>query len=147
MKVVLLRDYQALGKKDEIKEVKDGFALNFLIPQKIASKATTDRLVIALQNQAKEVKVAQNAVTSKAKQQAVLKTVHLTITSKANEQGHLYSQVSGKMIQDQLKKQFGISLSDASFKLVGPLKMLGEHVVQLRVENNLISIKVRIIHE
>lgn len=147
MKVILLRDYPSLGQKNEIKEVKDGFAINFLIPQKIVARATSELIALATAVKAKAKQSIQAIKIAKDKWLNTLKTATIIFKVVANEQGHLYSQISPTMIQAGLKDQFGINLPDNNFKLVQPLKIVGEHVVQLKVDNNLISLKVKIIHE
>lgn len=147
MKIILLRDYPSLGKKNEIKEVKDGFAINFIIPQKIGVKATADLIASATVIKVKEKQSAQAIKVTKDKRLNTLKTATIVFRVVANEQGHLYSQISPAMIQEGLKSQFGITLPANSFKLVQPLKVVGEHVVQLKLDNNLVSLKVKITHE
>ena len=115
MKVVLIKDYPALGQKNQVKEVKDGFALNFLIPGKIAVKATAEQMAMAAEQKAKEVKQATAVKTKKEKWLETLKTIKVVLAAKANDQGHLYSQVNAKMIQEKLIEQFGIDPSVIDF--------------------------------
>lgn len=147
MKVILLRDYPSLGKKNEVKEVKDGFAINFLIPQKIGARATAELIASAAVTKEKEKQSTQSIKLTKDKWLNTLKTATVVFKVTANEQGHLYSQISPAMIQDALVSQFGIKLPSSNFKLVQPLKVVGEHVVQLKIDNNLVSFKVKITHE
>ena len=147
MKVIFINDYLPLAKKHYCKEVKDGFALNFLIPKKLAVKATASELRLnSLVRRQKDQAIQDNQI-KKEVWLATLKTLTLIIKGKSNEQGHLYSQVSGKIIKEQLKLKFGINLSLSSFKLVAPIKLLGEHVVQLTLGQEIINLRLKIIHD
>jgi len=130
MKVILLRDVAKIGRRFEIKEVPDGFALNKLIPQKMAEAATPANV--------KRISARQkSAVEHSASEKAGAETVSvaslrepLVITMEANEQGHLFQAVHAKdVVAVGMARGFGLEESQILIK--SPIKALGAHTVEL----------------
>ncbi len=133
MKVILLQDVKKIGKKNEVKEVPDGYANNFLIARKLAKPATKDaiaKLQKALGN--KEVKKAiQNDLLVKNVQE--LKDKEITIETNVNSKGGLFKSIKPKDISDEIKKQFGFEISeDIIFVPEGQIKEVGQ--VNIKIE-------------
>ncbi|OGI84368.1 50S ribosomal protein L9, partial [Candidatus Nomurabacteria bacterium RIFCSPLOWO2_01_FULL_37_49] len=98
MKVIFLHDVPRVGKKYDIKEVNDGYAMNFLLPRKLA-QAATPKAVAELEIRKKEVMIereVQEDLLMKNLEEIKGKTI--TIKGKANEQGHLFSAIHKKEI-------------------------------------------------
>jgi len=105
MKIILLKDVEKLGKKGEIKEVADGYARNFLIPNKKAILATKNE-IIKLEEQ-KEIK-AQQAEQELSKYQQIatqLDGLELEILAKVGEEEKLFGTVTANQIVEKLKEQ------------------------------------------
>ncbi|MCL1823406.1 MAG: 50S ribosomal protein L9 [Oscillospiraceae bacterium] len=105
MKVILLQDVQGSGKKGEIKEVKDGYARNALIPKGLAIEATKTNLTMLEQKKASaqhkiEVEKENAEKTAKALQGKTIK-----ISANAGEDGRLFGSVTAKDISAVLKKE------------------------------------------
>ncbi len=133
MKVVLLKDVAGVGRRNEIKNVADGHALNLLLPQKLAIIATPAAMAHAerLKSEAEaERKIQENLL---GKNLAELASVRIEIASKANEQGHLFSGIHREQIAEELKKQKHLELPLASILLEEPLKTVGEHPISVKV--------------
>ena len=111
MKVILLQDVPKLGGKGEIKEAVDGYARNFLIPNKLARSATPEAI-----NQLEE-DIRQNSIKKQKKdagfRQALedLEGKTIEIVLKVNEKGEFYRKVTAKTIAEKLKKS-GINTED-----------------------------------
>lgn len=139
MKVLLLKDVAKIGQKGQIVNVKEGYALNFVLPNKLGIKA--DQKII----KQKEAEEARNQ-SEKAKKQAELdknlaelKGKSITIKEKANEQGHLFAQVKIKEILEAIKKQHNIQISESLIKIKESIKQVGEYdlgVIKLFVEKD-----------
>ena len=147
MKVILLQDIRNVGRKFDVVDVKDGYGLNFLIPQKKAKPATTGAL--------KEVETKRAAIEAERKMKeeelaaalAKMEGVEVTISAKANEQGHLFASIHEDDITVALKDQNNIEL-DPTFLVLGePLKEVGEHEVTVKAGENTATIKVVIKEE
>lgn len=132
MKVILLADVKKIGKKNEIKEVNDGYARNSLIPNKKAIEATPN----AIQNlkntlgQKKESNQKLDKAENVAKEKLSGKTVNLK--TKASESGSLFKKVGEGDIQKAIKDQFGINISNLSFS---EIKHTGDHKINFKSKN------------
>lgn len=125
MKVILLKDVKKVGKKDDIVEVSDGYARNFLLPGKLAVMASDKSKEIL--NDQKQVRAEEVAVeVEKAKELANrLKDITLEFDVKVGDNGRVFGSVSTKQVEDALKKDHGISLDKRKFKPSGPITNLG----------------------
>ncbi len=136
MKVILLQDVEDLGKKYEVKEVKNGHARNFLLPQKLA-KAATKEAMKWLASQ-KDV-IDQKAEEDLKKSQALasdLDGLELTISVKVGEEGQMFESINSQKIVDKLK-EMGFEVKKSQVKLESPIKELGEFAVNVALEHNL----------
>jgi len=119
MKVVLQRDVKGVGRAHEAVETKDGYALNFLIPQKLAIPATSVAIKDAehrLARVGERKELETSLITSRI---AALAEGSITIVKKANEQGHLYDAV------DAAEIALAAELPEQAIKLEKPIKELG----------------------
>jgi len=105
MKVVLLKDLKGKGKKGDIIEASDGYALNFLIPQGIAKAGTSSNL-----NEANQAKQAKEYHNEQAKQQAIalkseLEKLTLKLLVKCGANGKVFGSVTNKEVSEELAKK------------------------------------------
>lgn len=125
MKVVLVRDVKGMGRAHEAVEAKDGYALNYLIPQKLAIPATPAALADAGRRLAQVTQRKGLDVKLLAENIAALAEAHITIVMKANEKGHLYDAVAAPEISRAVKEQARIDLPEEAIKLEKPIKEIG----------------------
>lgn len=135
MKVILLKDVPRIGRKFDMKDVPDGHALNFLLPRRLAERATGDAL------KRLEAQKAKNAValseSENAFKAAIKKAVdaNVEITAEANTEGNLYRAVHA----DDIVKAFnekGITIEEDAVLIETPIKTLGAHVIKLASASN-----------
>lgn len=142
MKIILLQDVAKVGRKNEIKEVNDGFARNFLLGQGRAIIATPAN--IARVEGLKQGKVAeQGKVVSSA--QHLFETLGdkaIEIKAKASPEGHLFAALHTKDIIAEVKKQYDLDLAEHIIDLPKPIKQLGEHKIALRLGNRDVPLKI-----
>ena len=133
MRVILLENVSKIGKQYEIKEVKDGFARNFLLAQKKAVLATpqTVKLYEGQKERAAQDGMVQAELANKVVE--TLKDTTLTMTGPASEEGHFYAGVDAEQIAKAAKDQAKIDLSADGIILEKPLKEIGEHIVKLNL--------------
>ena len=106
MKVILLQDVKAQGKKGQMITVSDGYARNFLLPRKLAVEATADNLnTMKLQEKAKKAKEAAEKAEAEAIS-AKLKNITVTIQAKAGNGGKIFGSITTKEIAEQLKERW-----------------------------------------
>ena len=110
MKVILLQDVKSLGKKDQIVEVNDGYARNFILPKKLGVEASSGNLNTLKLQKANEAKVAAENL-AKAKEFAEeLSKLTVVVKMKAGEGGRAFGSVSSKEIAEEAKKQHGVDI-------------------------------------
>ena len=147
MKVILLQDVEGLGKKYEVKDVKDGHARNFLIPEKMA-KAATKQALKWLSDQKEVIEKEAEEDLKKAQVLASqLDGLELNITVKVGDEGQLFESINSQKIVEKLK-EMGFEVKKSQIKLENPIKELGEFPINITLAHNLESeIKVIIIAE
>lgn len=131
MKVILLKDVPKLGRKDDVKDVPQGHALNFLIPRKLAIAATPQQL-LTIERRKKEAlqhKAIADELVKETFRSVAGKVVPLA--EKANEQGHLFSKVTVDHVVLAVKQATGATIDAHWVVLANPIKTIGEHVVTL----------------
>ena len=136
MKVIFLQDVARVGHQHEIKNVKDGFARNFLFAQGLAIVATPAnqaRLEIMKQVRAREL---AHRATDAAQAFNSLANLVLTIKTKANDQGHLFVGIHGSDIAKSLATERGIVLNPDWLQLTKPIKTIGEHEIKVKHETH-----------
>jgi large subunit ribosomal protein L9 len=147
MKVILLQNVEDLGKKYEIKEVKDGYAKNFLLPEKLARAATKEALAW-LEGQ-KEV-IAKEVEDDLKKAQELASKIdglELNIAVKVGDEGQMFESINNQKIVEKLK-ELGFEVKKSQVTLVNPIKELGEFPIKLNLDHNLeVEIKVIITEE
>lgn len=128
MKVLLLTDVRGTGRKGDVKEVREGYARNFLIPRGLA-EAATERILVE-----KEARDAERSAVRAARRRDAevwateLAALALTFPVKAGEKGEVFSSVTAKEVQAELSVR---GYRGATVKLAKPLKTLGEHLVEI----------------
>jgi large subunit ribosomal protein L9 len=125
MKVVLLKDVKNLGKRDEIVNVSDGYARNFLFPQKLAAEATTGAMKeIQRKRAAQDARDAEKLAEAQAKA-AQLKNKVIVLQVKCGEKGRLYGSVTNAEVAEELEKQHGIQVDKRKIDIGDPIREVG----------------------
>ena len=148
MKVILKQDVKNIGKKDEIHEVSDGYARNFLFPKKLAVEATADNVnTMKLQEKARLAKLAEE----KAQAQAIaeqLKELTVRVVAKGGNGGRLFGAVTTKEVSDALKAQHNIEINKAKLVLDEPIKSFGGYELKAKLGHDVNAIvKVVVVEE
>lgn len=124
MKVILLKDVKNVGKKDEVKEVSDGYARNFLIKNKMAV-AYTKGSVKVLDHQLEEKKLHEEDLKKQAEKIAEeLKTTPVEFTLNTGKDGQAFGSVSSKQIAEALNKK-GIIVDKRKIHMDIPVSSIG----------------------
>ncbi len=133
MKVILLQDVKAQGKKGQMITVSDGYARNFLLPRKLAVEATADAM--NSKKNADEAAAFHAAEDKKAALalQEELKTKIVRIKAKAGTGGRLFGSVTTKEVSEALKAQFKIDLPKTRLELSEPIKAYGTYQVKAKL--------------
>lgn len=133
MEVILIKDVDALGGKNEVVRVKDGYARNYLFPLKAAIAATPGNMK-ALQSKIKTATEAKTKRIDAAKELAdKLSKLRPVIETKAGKEGKLFGAVTSQQVADKIKELSGLEL-DKKRLVMSPIKTVGTHSVVIRLE-------------
>lgn len=133
MKVILLEDVKALGKKGQIVNINDGYARNFVLPKKLGVEATPKNLNdLKLQNANKE-RLAQEALDAAKELAAKLEAGKVVLSIKTGEGGKAFGSVSSKEIATEVKNQMGYEIDKKKIQLKDAIKTLGTHTVPVKL--------------
>ena len=142
MRVIFLQDVPRVGKRHDIKEINDGYVMNFLIPRKLAEVATPKAIVdlekrkknIGIEREVREDLLMKNLEEIKGKV--------LVIKAKADEKGHLFSGIHKKEIVEEMKRQNHADLEEEFLALQKPIKEIGEHEIPIVIKDKKSSFKL-----
>lgn len=139
MQVILLEKVLNLGNEGELVRVKDGYARNFLIPKRMARRATTSAIAEFKEKQANLENIAANNLISAQLQSKSMNGLIIHISQKSGADGRLFGSVVNSDIAEILVKR-GFSVLKTQLSLPnGPLKTLGEHVISVSLHKDILA--------
>lgn len=133
MKMILLQDVKALGKKGEVVNVNDGYARNFILPKKLGVEANGKNLNDLKLQKNNEAKVAQEHLDAAKKLAEELKAGKVVLTMKVGEGGRTFGSVSSKEIAEAVKEQMHLDIDKKKIQLKEQIKTLGTHIVSVKL--------------
>ena len=142
MQVILLKDVRKIGKKYDEKQVTDGYALNFLIPQGLAEVSTAKNKSKYDTLRAHEEKTRKEQVAMLESHMKKIEKTGLVISGKANDKGHLFAGIHKNELSEELSKAVGTHISPDFIELPKPLKEVGEHMVSVHIGEKQVKVKV-----
>jgi large subunit ribosomal protein L9 len=138
MQIILLEKVVNVGNLGDVVKVKDGYARNFLIPQRMARRATASAVAEFEVKRAELEKVAAEKLSASQAQGDKLSGMTITIAQKAGVDGRLFGSVTNFDIAEALTKQ-GFAVEKAQVRLpTGPLKTTGEHPVAVALHTDVV---------
>jgi len=143
MKVILTADVKGQGKKDQVVEVSDGYARNFLFPKKLAVPADA-KSMNEIKN--KEASKQHKLDTEKAEAQATAKKladITLVFEYAAGADSKLYGSVTNKDISEKLKSAYGIDIDKRKITLAEPIKTFGTFTADAKLFSD-VNAKIKI---
>ncbi len=142
MKVIFLQDVPRIGRRYDIKEINDGYAVNYLFPRKFAEMATP-KAVSEIERRKKEIviekEIEENLLNKNLEK---IKGEIVTIKAKTDKKGHLFSAIHEKDISEALKKESKIELNEKFIVLSKQIKEIGEYEIQIFIKNKKSSFKL-----
>lgn len=143
MKVILLEDVKALGKKGELVNVNDGYARNMLFPKKLGIEATSKNLNDLKLQKAHEDKVAEENLEAAKALAVTLESIEVITTIKIGEGGRTFGSISSKEVAKALVDQHKIEIDKKKMQLTDPIKTLGTHEVVIKLHPK-VSAKLKV---
>ncbi|MBR2949159.1 MAG: 50S ribosomal protein L9 [Lachnospiraceae bacterium] len=133
MKVILLEDVKALGKKGQIVEVSDGYGKNFILKKKLGVEVSNSSMNdLKLQNANKE-KVAKEQLEAAQALAKDLESKSVIVKIKGGEGGKVFGSVSSKEIAAAYKDQCGVEIDKKKIQLADPIRTFGVHEVPVKL--------------
>lgn len=148
VRVFLLNDVEKVGISGEIIKASDGFARNFLIPQKFGVEVTP-RNEASFAHRIKTVEHRKEVVESKTSMLAEkIKGLEVIIKRKVHDGDQLYGSISAKEIVDELSQKHGVSVSNSQVLMDKSIKNKGTHTVTIKLSSKLQpTLKVKVVPE
>jgi len=148
MRVILLQDIENLGKKYEVKEVKDGYARNFLLPKKLA-KLATEKAMKWLENQKKkELEKIEQELKEYQELASKIDGSEIIIPVKIGKEGQLFEKIAPQKISEKINEQLNVKIKKEQINLEKPINELGEFLIKVSFKHNLeAEIKIIITEE
>ncbi|MDD4990169.1 MAG: 50S ribosomal protein L9 [Candidatus Pacebacteria bacterium] len=147
MQVVLLQDVKKIGRIYEIKEVADGYAINFLIPQGLVKKADKETVEWALAQQKTREEQAETDLEKSGKLARQIDGLEVEIPEKIGDKGQLFEKINAAKIAVKLQ-EMGYDIKKSQIDLEEDIKEAGEYEVKIVFDHNLeCQIKVIVVEE
>jgi large subunit ribosomal protein L9 len=148
MKVILLQDVKALGKKGQMVEVSDGYARNFILKKKLGVEATNKNLNDLKLQKAHEDKLAKEQLEAAQALAKDLEEKEIVCQMKVGEGGKTFGSISTKEIAQAVKEQLSLDLDKKKMVLDEPIKSLGTYNVKLKLHPQVTgSLKVKVVEK
>ena len=147
MKIILMDDVPALGRRGEVRDVSDGYARNYLLPHKLALHATTANLKNLEQIKARQDATAAK-LTARAQEQArAIEALHFTQARQASDEGRLFGSI-GKADLVAFLSQHGLDVERRRIAMDEPIKSVGDFSVPVRLHADVTAqLKVSVTRE
>ncbi len=133
MKIILLQDVRTLGKKDQIVDINDGYARNFVLPKKLGIEATARNVNEMKLKNANEERLAQQQLAEAQALADKMKGMSVTLYIKAGEGGKTFGSVSTKEIAEAASMQCQLDIDKKKIVLPEPIKAIGTYEVGIKL--------------
>jgi len=144
MKVVLLADVKGQGKKNDVINVSDGYARNFLLPRKLAVEADA-KILNEIKGREDSLKHKIEVETAEAKAMAAkMDTILVKITASSGADGRLYGSITAKDIAEHLAKDHGITVDKRKIQLSDPIRAYGKYDLDVKLYTD-VTAKVHVL--
>nr|WP_321499751.1 50S ribosomal protein L9 [uncultured Dethiosulfovibrio sp.] len=133
MKVILKEDVKKLGSKNQVVEVSDGYARNFLFPKGLALEADSANMKQLREKNESQAKKEQQARSKAEEDKKKLQDRQVAVSVSAGDGGRLFGSVTTAQIADAVKEQFGISVDKKNVKMADAIKSLGSYSFSVKL--------------
>ena len=139
MKVILLQDVKALGKKGQTVDVSDGYARNCILPKKLGVEATSKNLNDLKLQKAHEEKVAKEQLEEAKAFAAKMADMEVIVSIKSGKDGRTFGSVSSKEIATAFKEQHGMEIDKKKIVLDEPSRSVGTTIVSVKLHKDVVG--------
>jgi len=147
MKIILMDDVPALGRRGEVRDVSDGYARNYLLPHKLALHATTANMKNLEQIKARQDAAAAKLTAQAQEQARAIEALHFTQARQASDEGRLFGSI-GKADLVAYLSQHGVEVERRRISMDEPIKSVGDFTVPVRLHADVTAqLKVSVTRE
>ncbi|MGE5355297.1 MAG: 50S ribosomal protein L9 [Deltaproteobacteria bacterium] len=139
MKIVLLKDMENLGNKYDVVEVKNGYGMNYLIPQKIAliaNQANINKLKTQQKSEEKKLALMVDVFKDHAK---LIESKVFEIGAKAGTTDKIFGSVTNIQLANKIKEELGIEIDRKVIEIDEEVKTLGQHTAKIRLHPEVVA--------
>jgi large subunit ribosomal protein L9 len=148
VKVILTKDVKSLGKKDDVKEVADGYACNYLLPRELAVEATSGNLKIVADQKASVAKKEEREAAEAGRLAERLQGAVIEVKTKVGEGGRLFGSITAKEVAEALEAVYQVKIDKRKLEIEEVIKTVGSHPVKLHLYKGVVAeVMVNVISE
>jgi len=139
VKVILLTDVKALGKKGAIVDVAEGYGRNFLLPRKLATEASKGALTMLDEQKKAHAKREAAQLVETQELAKLLESKPVAVRAKAGGNGKLFGAVTNADIADAITQVFSIAVDKHKIDVKNSIKALGTYPIEIRLGKNVVA--------
>jgi len=139
MKVILLSDVQALGKKGQVVEVAEGFARNFLLPRSLVAAASKGAVAVLAEQERAKKKRDDVALAETKKLAELLESKPVSVSAKCGGNGKLFGTITNAQIAEAIGDVFAVDVDRHKIELKATIKALGSYPVEIKLGKNVVA--------
>lgn len=139
MKLILLSDVKALGKKGDLVDVAEGYARNFLLPRKLATEANKGALTMLSEQKAAKQKREAAQLAETQEMAKLLESKPVAVRAKAGGNGKLFGTVTNADIAEAISQTFSVAVDKHKIEVKNAIKALGTYPVEIRLGKNIVA--------
>lgn len=139
MKVILMSDVKALGKKGQVVDVAEGYARNFLLPRSLATEASKGAITMLEEQKKAKAKREAQALDETKELAKLLESKPVAVRAKAGGNGKLFGTVTNADIADAISHMFAVAVDKHKIEVKNNIKALGSYPVEIRLGKNIVA--------
>ncbi|HLI95576.1 MAG TPA: 50S ribosomal protein L9 [Candidatus Baltobacteraceae bacterium] len=139
MKLILMSDVKALGKKGDLVDVAEGYARNFLLPRKLATEANKGALTMLSEQKAAKQKREAQQLAETQEMAKLLESKPVAVRAKAGGNGRLFGTVTNADIAEAITETFAVSVDKHKIEVKNSIKALGSYPIEIRLGKNIVA--------
>ena len=139
MRLILLSDVKALGKKGDVVDVAEGYARNFLLPRNLATEASKGALTVLGEQKKAHDKREADSLAETQELARLLESKPVVVRAKAGEAGRLFGAVTNAEVAQALSRAFSVPLDKRKVEMKTAIKAVGTYPVEIRLGRNVVA--------
>ena len=139
MKVILLSDVKALGRKGQVVDVAEGYARNFLLPRSLATQASKGAITMLEEQKRAKAKREAQALDETKELAKLLESKPVAVRARAGGNGKLFGTVTNADIADAISDLFSVAVDKHKIEVKNSIKALGSYPVEIRLGKNIVA--------